>query len=231
MKCIKHLSPNIVSLLGGTTNKDKYYTIPCIVTSTPNRDGAHSGMCRMDVVNGLGSHNYGCTVLVDNSIDGTQFNYLITWDNVLKGRSNGLQVWSDITKLRDPIKVFTNARKNESNLLQLLHYLYEECYGDKVQSLLLLSRYYLALNKFKQQQLKQTSDKVERSQPVLLIGEQFTNFMVKIDTIFKSEMYKCYSTFHCITESIVSKQQLHGLIVEYKRCLPDHYRLIKSLFC
>ena len=189
-----------------------------------------NGMSVIDLVNGLGSHKCGCTVAIVNEIDDTQFSYLVTWDDVLNGKTDGLQVWSRIHQLREPLKKFTNARKNEKNLLQLLHYLYEECYGDKIQSLLLVTRYYQALNKFKQQQLKAVTDKVDECQPVSLIGEQFTLFMNKIDNLFKNEMFKCYSSFRSITQPIVSKKQMNELVLEYKTCLPSHYKLMNTLF-
>ena len=93
--CIKYLSPNIISPLGRSTTRDKYYILPHTIISTLNGDSTISGMSAIDLVKGLGSHKYGWTISIQNTIDNAQFSYVVTWDDVLHGKTNKqYHLWS-----------------------------------------------------------------------------------------------------------------------------------------
>ena len=67
-----------MGLLGRSTTTDKYYILPCTIVSTPNQDSTVSGMSIIDLVKGLGSHKYRCTISIQSTINDAHFSYVVT---------------------------------------------------------------------------------------------------------------------------------------------------------
>ena len=97
---------------------------------------------------GFSVGNFGLTAAstIGNSttpIIHLHFERLITWKEVLDGKSNGIQIWRKSSTLRNLYNIFYNRRKSlESCLQDLLIGLHEEVFGDRVQLYHLLSIYY-----------------------------------------------------------------------------------------
>jgi hypothetical protein len=142
----------------GTKDVGQLYTIiDCIITGTPYRENAISGsISSNDLMSlGLSSHMYGTWVETvkqndsknkindehsfSNDYDSMSVTkFLLTWNQIRIGKEKGVQVWTKLPHLRDTTINFKNMRKNEQQLLSLLHFLSLEVYGDKVQTLLLV---------------------------------------------------------------------------------------------
>ena len=114
-------------------------------------------------------------------------------------------------------------------LLKLLTMLFDECFGDRIQSQLLVIAYYQAMNKNKQSQMTKTLSTIQQVQPILLYDGSFKNVMNEVDNVFQSQMKKCYTTFNSITEPILSRRQIITLVSIYKNRLPNHYKLMKGV--
>jgi hypothetical protein len=187
---------------------------------------------------GLGTHNFGATILVkrntrdDKTVDACtdSFKILVTWTEVLMGRRFGMQVWATLNPLREVKKMFLNYRRDEAKILGLLGYLYEEVFGDSLQMMLLVSRYYSGLNAGRKESFSQMKKNMDVAQPVLLIGERYKYVLNKIDTVFKNEIRSCYDSFQSVTQPLLSKEQVNALVLMYKNELPHHYALMKEMF-
>ena len=83
-----------------------------------------------NVKDGLGDHNFGSIITVEDRKD-----ILITWSDVLNSMQDGLQIWTQLEQIRDSTKLFVNAQRDEAKALRIINLLYEESYGDNVQSL------------------------------------------------------------------------------------------------
>jgi hypothetical protein len=118
-------------------------------------------------------------------------------------------------------------------LLSLLHFLSLEVYGDKVQTLLLVVRYYQVVNQQRTQKnkelIKSYSELQTMNKQVVLSRNTFKELLLRDDNVFKTEMKKCYTTFCSITEPIVSASALLELVLIYKKSLPDHHNMMMKL--
>lgn len=90
-----------------------------------------------------------------------------------------------LPRIRDPLSNLQNARGNKSNMLNILHYLYKESFGDKRQSLLLVNWYYQAVLKRRQEISNDLNCKLETHSNQFLIGDKFKNVVEMIEKIFE----------------------------------------------
>jgi len=74
-----------------------------------------------------------------------------------------------------------NYRRNDDSMLKLMTMLFDECFGDRVQSQLLVIAYYQAKNKQKQQEMHLLLDTVQNVEPVMLYGVAFRVVTDEID--------------------------------------------------
>jgi hypothetical protein len=137
---------------------------------------------------------------------------LLTWNQVHLGRDRGAQVWTRLAHLRDTFVNFKNARKNDDWMLSLLHFLSLEVYGDKVQTLLLVVKYYQGINQYRAYSTNQLQQKytelLSSKEQVVLAGNSFKALLIHVDEMFKTAMQKCYSTFCSISNPIISSETL-----------------------
>ena len=113
--------------------------------------------------------------------------------------------------------------------MKLLTMLFDECFSDQIQSQLLDIVYYQAKNKNKQQQITKTISNIQQVQPILLYDGSFKKVMHQVDSVFQSQMKKCYMSFNAITEPILSRRQIMTLVSIYKNQLPNHYKIMKGV--
>ncbi len=207
----------------GTNEKyQRYYCIDCIITSAPYRENAIIGaISNNDLLKlGMSSHKYGSWVEALNPVnsynkikkenditfsnDCLKTKFLLTWNQVHLGRDRGAQVWTRLAHLRDTSINFKNARKNDGRMLSLLHFLSLEVYGDKVQTLLLVVKYYQAINQYQAYSTNQLQQKytelLSTKEEVVLAGDSFKALLIRVDEVFKSAMQKCYTTFCSISD-------------------------------
>jgi hypothetical protein len=106
-------------------------------------------------------------------------------------------------------------------------------YGDKVQTLLLVVRYYQVVNQQKTQKnkelIKNYSELQTMNKQVVLSDNAFKELLLCVDNVFKTEMKKCHTTFCSITEPIISASALLELVLIYKNTLPDHHMMMKLM--
>ena len=122
-----------------------------------------------------------------------------------------------------------NYRRNDDSMLKLMTMLFDECFGDRVQSQLLVIAYYQAKNKQKQQEMHLLLDTVQNVEPVMLYGVAFRVVTDEIDQMFKTAFHDCYTKFCAITEPILSRPQMLHLIQLYKTKMNHHYSLMKKV--
>jgi hypothetical protein len=239
--CVDFLSPPIVCFGDGSStsvNSTYYLFDKCTITNTPYNERVKNGISLSELNDGLGRHNFGAIISVGstkNSNDTSDvccdsFSVLITWSEVLNGRRYGMQVWTSLNPLREVKKMFLSYRRDETKLLGLLGYLYEEVFGDGLQMMLLVSRYYSGLNAGRKESFNQIKKAMDVSEPVLLIGNQYKYVLDKIDKVFEHEIRSCYNSFQSVTQPLLSKQQVNSLVLLYKTELPHHYSLMKEMF-
>ena len=200
-----------------------------IVSSSPNRQLAITGMFLSDLQSGFHNQNYGSYIKIMVSED-KFVSILVTWNMVVKSR---IQIWKKINLLRDPFNIFCNIRRNKPALRTLLAKIYPEVSGDRVQSMILLSAYYRALI---QQPEVSIDDKITNDELVKAIRqelferEELNHFIMEVDRVFKAAMEKCYCNFTAIAEPLVSESEIKKLIEMYKCRLPNHYEVMAELY-
>jgi len=148
-RCIDRLRPPVVCFGDGSSNSvnSMYYIFEnCTITTTPYKDRVENGISVSELSDGLGTHNFGLTITIDSSTNDNisdkyceSFTILVTWSEVLLGRRFGMQVWASLNPLREVKKILLNYRRDETKLLSLLAYLYEEVFGDSLQMMMLVS--------------------------------------------------------------------------------------------
>ena len=70
-----------------------------------------------DYQSGFGSHNYGCDITFSEDTE----SILITWQEVLDGKNDGLQVWRFGVIYRDVYSNFADRSKTSQGLTGLMN--------------------------------------------------------------------------------------------------------------
>ena len=96
-----------------------------------------SGMHLSDYKQGCGRHYYGCAI--DFASEKENFSLLLTWGEIIDGRRNGVQVWRGSDTYRDVYTNFADRSKTSCGLTAFFNSLYDEVYGDFLQSLHLIN--------------------------------------------------------------------------------------------
>ena len=122
--------------------KMEYHCVSASIKTNPKLESVQSGISHFDLMDGLGSKNSGCLIHFGEDDDCDPIYKLITWNMVLKGRINGIQVWSERTEFRNLSTAFNNRKKTNIGLVSLLNAMYFELFGDTMQCMYLLSCFY-----------------------------------------------------------------------------------------
>jgi hypothetical protein len=91
----------------------KYDIFDCTVHASPNYDWVNQSLTYTDIKHALTRGNYGSYIQVndDHSNSEGSESILLTWREVLLGKSTGVQVWRQQTTIRDMVDMFKNKRK------------------------------------------------------------------------------------------------------------------------
>ena len=171
----------------------------------------------------------GYTILLQNSTLDLVHEYFISWNDILIGKDTGIQIWSEISQIRDCKLNFKNKFKNETHLEKLLHWIYLELYGDAFQIYFTISRYYAAVLRKKQYLLSNIQKNSIQLNNIQLCGNIYKEVITEIDNKFLKAIQECYSTFCSLTQPLISSKTVKELIQLYMNKLPHHYNLMKSM--
>ena len=200
-----------------------YYLFPASTVSCNQL----SNNSEIDTIQDLSTKGY--TIMLESYTSKLKHEHFISWEDILMGKDTGIQVWSEVTELRDCKVNFFNKYKRENELEKLLHWIYLELYGDEFQIFFTVSRYYAAIIRKKQYLLSLTNKNTIQINDIYLNGPTFKEVLTQIDTTFKDVIQKCYTTFCIISQPILSTKTINELIDLYMLKLPQHYNLMKTL--
>jgi hypothetical protein len=210
--------------------KKQYYCLQCRLVNSPYHACAINRIIPSmnDVRLALSSRKEVCEVVADN--DDTI--YTLSLNDIMDGQKEGIQVWTVMKQIRDSANLFMRSRYDEAKMLNILHYLYEESCGDRDQTLLLLTRYYQALNKQRKESIIKLTTEVMNIKPpttIKLVGDDYRFIVDKVNQTFKEEIIKCYTTFCSITDPLVSQEVMNSLVELYKQKQPEHYKFMMQM--
>ena len=204
-----------------------------IIHKNPSINSITTGIEFRDLKGGFGNKNDGLYINIKstNSVSNSTHCTMVKWNNVLIGRSNGVQVWSKLEMCRDLKSIFQSFSSNENNLLKLLHFLYEEICFDKLQMATMLNKYYMALNKKRQTELKTSTELLAKQSKLnsSFTMKQYTHVNAIIDKSFELAIRKCYIEFNEITLPLISNDEILRLVDIYKDQLHPHYSIMKQM--
>ena len=213
-----------------------YIVHNCKVVNSPYaKKLLHGGITLADVKHGFSVGNFGLTAAstIGNSttpIIHSHFERLITWREVLDGKSSGIQIWRKSSTLRNLYNIFYNRRKSLESLQGLLIGLHEEVFGDRVQLYHLLSIYYRICAIHHSKKFDNLKVALHSFEPIILHGNSYNKLIDAIDKSFKTGFEKAFSTFSSINEPIMSQSELDTLANYYKDLLPKHYETMMRMF-
>ena len=228
----------------GNTKNQRYYIYSGFIHSCPyaSRSKNNALNCT-EVNNALGRHRnngygFNCTIqqcLINNCFSEKSeytFKLSIKWADVLHGRRTGIQIWTHMNQLRD---FTTNFRSLygvnlESSMNNMLGFISEEVYCDKLATTNLLLKYFMV-----QSQKKQIENTVIKSNVVNNISNNFDRVTYNyvnsiIEQTFYEAIERCYKGFNKITQPLLSRVEVNKLVDIYKENLCQHYKLQMKMF-
>ena len=105
-------------------------------------------------------------------------------------------------------------------------------FGDVCQMYWLVNAYKSSLNIISNSTKKELTGEVEEFKQlseIPLTGTKFTSVMERINAKFKKAIMDCYENFHSFVEPIVSGESTLQMMEYYKKALPNHYNMMKSM--
>ena len=117
----------------------------CIIDTAPNYKWIKQSLTYTDIKHALTHGNYGSCIQVNDDTHQSKRGELIllTWREVLLGKSTGVQVRRQQSTYRDMIHMFKNKQKSKENsMMHLLNSLHDGIYGDCIQLYHLIHCYY-----------------------------------------------------------------------------------------
>jgi hypothetical protein len=155
-------------------SSSKFNVFDCIIDATPNYEWVKQSLTYTDIKYALTRGNYGSYIQVtnNNTQSHTGESVLLTWREVLLGRSTGVQVWREESTFRDMIDMFKNKRKNKDKMMQLLNSLHDEIYGDRIQLYHLIHCYYRINLQENMYNMKEMTTLVSTFEPIVLHGNK-----------------------------------------------------------
>ena len=205
---------------------DKFIGFKGIVVTNPMCDKFVNGMHPRDYELDFRSHNYGCTV--DFVSEQQTYSLLLTWSEIVSGRRNGIQVWHFGDTYRDVYQNFADRSKTSQGLNALFNTLYDEVYGDRLQSLYLMNCFNRATNKNLNKTIRQYDVIINDNKPIILDGDAYNRLLDKCNDSFGAAIKKCYSDFVVIGQPIINQTKINEMVCLYKESLPNHYNSVYS---
>lgn len=162
LRCV-HVSSDKHNIQFGTDRTKKYLMFEGHVRSNNNYHHIKSNtISRIDVIKAfkVGRDNgYGLTVTVRQVMFGNKVytntsspmykDVLIKWLDVLVGRRSGIQVWPNLSYLRDyskNLKYNPNEEKSLDAMNLISGFIFDELYMDKISMIHFLTKYYMVIN-------------------------------------------------------------------------------------
>ena len=197
------------------------------IISSPYVDEISSGMNETKFLHGFGNGHFGSFV----NFEYFETQRLITWAEVLYGRDSGLQIWCNASmfSFRDLFTLFSNKRRSNQALLNLLHNFYLEYLGDKISTMEVMLCYYKSLSKQKSEEAVYYQNLVIQLEPPLLDGDNFHNLLSFVDKTFQNGIQRTYTQFCSLGGCIIDTNERDKLISRYKTVMPNHYKMIKLM--
>lgn len=192
-----------------------------VVVNNPMRNQVMSGMQLKDYEEGFGHHNYGYTL--DFVSDQQTFSLLLTWGKIIDGRRNDVQVWHSSDCYRDVFTNFADHSKTSHGITALINLLYDEVYGDRLQSLHLIHCFNRAIMKNQDKSIKDYEFTIHNNKPVVLAGEEYNYVLDKYNEIFGAAIRNCYNAFVVIGKPSIDTIEVDGMVCIYKEKLNNHY--------
>jgi hypothetical protein len=174
--------------------------------------------------------NTGLNFMLQNYTTGRKRNTFITFKDILHGQDKGIQIWAEISNIRDCKLNFRNKFRNENEQEKLLHWIFLEIYGDPCQIFYAISRFYIGVIRNKQHLLHTSTNNTNELYAHNFFDINYKNVINQIDDKFKQAIDKCYSTFVAPSQPIVPSHVINNLIHLYMTSLPRHYNFMKATF-
>ena len=94
----------------GQLSTFKYNVFDCTIDTAPNYEWIKQSLTYTDIKHALTRGNYGSYIIVNDNTDPSKRgeSILLTWREVLLGKSTGVQVWRQQNTYRDMIPMFKN---------------------------------------------------------------------------------------------------------------------------
>ena len=223
------------------SDRNKFYLFFGYVKSNPEEFNMTKNSCfKRDVMNAftLPSNNgKGFTAVLSQVLfqstdtQPIQTEVKIKWVDVLFGRRYGLQVWTRLDQLRDYSDNFTHVSigNNDDELKHLnnvLSFIYDEVYGDKLSMMNLLSKYYMMMNRRNKLLYDNLNSKKDIPLKFDFKDERFKFVNDVVDQTFQRAIEKCYNDFSSVTEPLLTRTEVEYLVDTYKHHLTEHYNFM-----
>ena len=206
--------------------KVKYSDYMGVVSTNPFINNVLSGMYLSDYESGFITHNYGCSIMFPLTTSSESI--IITWQEVLDGKKNGIQVWRIGDVYRYVYSNFTHCSKTAQSLTALMSTLYAEVYGYWRQRLNLVNFFNRANMKNQGKLIRDYEGIIQKYIHVVLCGELFEALLDRYNDLFGLAIKKCYSDFVVICQPIITCVEIDGLVELYKSKMSNHYHTMYS---
>ena len=120
----------------------------------------------------------------------------------------------------------SNYEEESERLNNILNFIYEEVFGDKLSMMNLLSKYYMTINRRNKSLYDYLNTKKTNQIKFDFSNQNFKLVNDIIDSKFENAIKKCYHDFTSITESLLSQDKVQDLIEVYKTNLNDHFNFM-----
>ena len=213
-------------------SSSKFDVFDCVVNTAPNYEWVNQSLTYKDIKHAFTRGNYGSYIQIDDGKDPfiKSDSILLTWREVLLGKSTGVQVWREQNSFRDMIDMFKNKRKSKDGMMLLLNGLHDKIYGDRVQLYHLIHCYYQTNLQHQTSTMKDMSALINTYKPPVLHGTAFNTLIDCIDNVFKDSIAKSFYTFTSINKPLITDEQVALMIDKYKTKLPNHYHTMKTMY-
>ena len=166
--------------------KQTYFGLIAAVLTNLSLSRVTNCMHVSDYIAGFGNHNYGCTLDFSST-----HSTLLAWSSVLKGRKEGIQVWRKSHEFRNVFLNYSARIKTSRGIQALTNLLYDEIYGDCVQSLHIIDCHNRATIIAQNRHVKEYENIAQSYAPVVFNGSAYSKFLTHCNETFESNIKKC----------------------------------------
>ena len=203
-----------------------YFQVIVIVASTPSRHIATNGIEVSKIKRLFTSDQSGAYVQSPTASN----RKLLTWQVVIEGKMDGLQVWKKGVQKRNVFDILEH-KTSKREIYLIFHLLYHEAYGDLGQCHSLKDDYNRSVIKLQTKEIKSLTEKFNEVNQMTepFTGDKFILVLKEIDETFKSACIQCYSEFNSFNEPIVPQNKMKELMTYYMNTLPSYHKLLSQI--